>query len=187
MEATSTRTQSARLVWHPCDSPRGRDARLRTIAFSLALPAGTKTAKAVVPTVGALDHPPPWPATNTANERRLASSSDVGLYTSIECLQFGVIVVVAFVEADVLGQDRPEHSADGNRVQRCAHHPLVVDVRPGQGERQGNSTTVGQNVAFRAEFSTIGRIRARDVPPLGAFTEALSSEAHCRSSPTFSW
>jgi len=158
-----------------------------TVAFSFALPAGAKTAKAIVPTVGPLDYPAPWLTPNAADERRLTSSSDVRLHSAIERLQFGIVVVVAFVEADVLGQNRPEHSADGNRVQRRAHHPLVVDVRPGQCERQWNAATVGQNMTFGAEFSTIGRIRARDVPPLGAFTEALSSEAHWRSSPTFSW
>ena len=149
-----------------------------TVAFSFALPAGAESSKAIVPTVGPLDDPAPRFPANVAHERWFTPSSDVRLHSAIECFQFGVVVVVAFVEAEVLRQNRSEHSADGNCVQRRAHHPLVVDVGPGQRDRQRDTTTVGQNMAFGAEFSTIGRIRARDIPPLGAFTEALSSEAH---------
>ena len=86
-----------------------------------------------------------------------------------------------------MGQHRLEHSPDGNGIECGAHHPLVMDVGASQRDRDGNPAAVGQNMTFCAEFSTIGRTGARDVPPLGAFTEALSSDAHSRSSPTFSW
>src|ERR1019366_1940754 len=42
-----------------------------TVAFNFALPAGAKTAKAIVPTVGPLDYPAPRLAPNVADERRL--------------------------------------------------------------------------------------------------------------------
>src|ERR1019366_743760 len=42
-----------------------------TVAFNFALPAGAKTAKAIVPTVGPLDYPAPRLAANVADERRL--------------------------------------------------------------------------------------------------------------------
>jgi hypothetical protein len=140
-----------------------------------------------MPAIGTFDNPPSRLAANTTDQRRLTSATDVRFHSAFACLLLGIIVVVPFVEADVLGQYRPEHSPNRNRIKRGTYHPLVVDIGAGQGDCQWNPATVGQNVAFRAEFCTIGRIWPRDIPPFGAFTEALSSEAHSRSSPTFSW
>ena len=140
-----------------------------------------------MPAIGALDYPPPRFPTHAAYKRRFAAPTNVWLHTARKCLLLGIIVVVAFVQTEVFGQHRLEHSPDGNGSECGANHPLVVDVGARQRDREWDSATVGQNVAFCAEFSTIGRTGARDVPPLGAFTEALSSDAHAKSSPTFSW
>ncbi len=140
-----------------------------------------------MPAVGALDYPPPRFPTHAADKWRFAAPTNMWLHTARTRFLLGVIVVVALVQTKVFGQQRLEQSPDGNGIERGAHHPLVMDVGASQRDRDGDSATVGQNMAFGAEFSTIGRIGARDVPPLGAFTEALSSDAHSRSSPTFSW
>lgn len=156
------------------------------VAIGPFLPANTKSAEVVVPAVGALNDPASGLASCAANERGLAPSPDMRPHASLARLVLGVGVVIAFVEAKVLGAPRAARTADSDSVERGADHPFVVDVGAREGDREWNSTTVGQNVAFCAEFSTIGRIRPREIPPLGAFTEALSIEHHSRSSPTFS-
>lgn len=157
------------------------------VAVGPFLPTNTKSAEIVVPAVGALDHPASGLAPHAANQRRLTPASDVRSHASLPRLVLGVGVVIAFVEAKIPGTTRTARASNRDRVERGADHPLVVDVRASQRDRDGNSASVGQNVAFCAEFSTIGRVRPGEIPPLGAFTEALSIEHHSRSSPTFSW
>jgi len=140
-----------------------------------------------VPTVGALDNPASWFSPNATHQRRLASAPNVRLHVTVAGLLLAVLVVVTLVQAKMLGQQRPAAVLKGDGVQRGTDHPFVVGVGAGQRDGQGNTVPVGQNMPFGAEFSAIGGIGARDVPPLGAFTEALSSDAHSRSSPTFSW
>ena len=127
------------------------------------------------------------PTANAAKQRLLATASHVRSHTALACLGPAVVVVVALIQADVLRSPRTARSIDCNGVERGTHHPLVVDVRARQGHGEWDATPIRQNVAFCAEFSAIGWTRAREVPPLGAFTEALSSDAHSRSSPHLSW
>jgi hypothetical protein len=74
-----------------------------TVPFGSALPPSSKAAKAIVPTVRPLDYPTPRLALDAPDEWRLASSSDVWLHSAGERFHFWVVVVVAFVEAEVLG------------------------------------------------------------------------------------
>ena len=122
-----------------------------------------------------------------SRRERLAPAANVRLHTALACFLLAIVVVVALVQADVLGPPWPTRSVDECRIECGADHPLVVDVRAGQRDREGNPAPVGQNVALAAEFSAIGGIGTREVPPFGAFTEALSSDAHSRSRPHFSW
>lgn len=94
-----------------------------------------------------------------------------------------VVIVVTLVEAEVLRATGPAGRGDNHRIERLANHPLVVDVRPSQGDAEYDAAPVGDDMAFRSELSTIGRIGTREFPPLGAFTEALSSEAQAHSIP----
>ena len=96
---------------------------------------------------------------------------------------FAVLVIVAFVEADVLRTPRPARSANGDRIERLADHPLVVDVGAGQREANWYAATIGQYMALGAELSAIGGIGTGKVPPFGAFTEALSSDDQFQSIP----
>jgi len=169
------------------DHDRTRQVDERAVMLCLPLPANSQAAEVVVPTVGALDHPTPRPAAHAADQGRFAPAANVRSHAALACLVLAILVVVALVEADVLWSTRSTRGADRNRIKRGAYHPLVVDVRAGQRDGEGDPAPVGQNVAFCAEFSAIGRIGAREVPPLGAFTEALSSDAHSKSRPHFSW
>jgi hypothetical protein len=155
--------------------------------LGLSLPANSQAAEIVVPTVGTLDHPTPRFAAHAANERWFAPAANVRSHAALACLVLAIPIVVALVEADVLWPARSTRGADRDRIKRGAYHPLVVDVRASKRDGEGDPAPVRQNVAFCAKFSAIGRIGAREVPPFGAFTEALSSDVHSRSSPTFSW
>jgi hypothetical protein len=141
-------------------------------------------AKSVVPAVRPLDDPTSRLATNAPNERLFTSTADVRDHAPIPNLALGVLIVEALVEAEVVWSPRPTGPAEDHGIERRAGHPFVVDVRRGHLHPDRDASSVGQNVAFRAEFCTIGRIGARVVPPFGAFTLALSSEHHLRSTPT---
>ena len=73
-----------------------------------------------------------------------------------------------------------------NRVERFADHVHVVHVGAGQRDGKRDALPVGQDVPFGAEFCAIGRAGAREVPPFGAFTLALSIDAQSHSMPTLS-
>jgi hypothetical protein len=73
------------------------------IVLGFTLPADEKTAISVVPAVGALDDPAPRFFVNTAEQRLLASPTDVGNDSTPTCLLLAVGIVVAFVEAQVFG------------------------------------------------------------------------------------
>jgi hypothetical protein len=151
------------------------------IVLGFALPADEKTAVSVVPAVGALDDPASRFSVNTAEQRLLASPTDVGNDSTPTYLLLAVGIVVAFVEAQVLGA--PWATRD-HGIQGLAHHPLIVNVRAGDRNRQRHAVGVGQDVALGAEPGTIGRVGAGEVPPFGALTLALSSEHQLRSTPT---
>ena len=155
--------------------------------LGFSLPSYSQAAKVVVPAVGTFDDPASRFATNATNKRRLAPAANVRLHTALTCLLLAIVVVVALVQADVLGTSWSARSVDRHRIECGAHHPLVVYVGTGQRDGEGNPAPVGQNMALGAEFSAISGIGTREVPPFGAFTEALSSDAHSRSRPHFSW
>jgi hypothetical protein len=60
-------------------------------------------------------------------------------------------------------------------------HPRVVDVGCRLGHREGDSSAVDHNMALRARFAAIRRIRAGFSAPPGAGTLAESSEARDQS------
>lgn len=156
----------------------------REVVGSLPFVTNEQRAEAIVPAVGALDDPAARLASGATDQRRLAAPSYVRSHAAIPNLFLGVGVVVTLVEAQVLRHQRTSSPAEDDRVERRAGHPLVVDVGSGHLDGERDPARVGQDVAFCAKFCTIGRTGARVVPPFGAFTVALSSEHHVRSTPT---
>ncbi len=141
-------------------------------------PANEQTAEAVVPGVGALDHPAAGPALDAAEQGLLAAAPDVRRDPASPDGCLGVLVVVPFVEAEVLRAARSARGAEDHCIERLPHEPLVVDIRAGDLGGQRNAAAVRQDVAFDAAFRPIRGVRAREVPPFGAFAMALSSADH---------
>jgi hypothetical protein len=136
-----------------------------------------------VPAVGAFDDPAARLTANAADERRLAASANMRLDATTSNLSFGVGVVVALVKTEVTGTPRPPSCWKRHSVKSGTGKPFVVDVGAGQSDRDRDAALVGQDVTLGAELAAIGRVRPREVPPLGAFTEALSREAHSQPIP----
>lgn len=157
----------------------------REIVLRDRFPPNAEGAEVVVPAVRALDDP----ATGTTAftpPRFLAASTKMQLNTAACDLARGIVVVIAFVEAEVPWSTRATRRAEWNGVEGFAREPLVVDIGAGQRDCDGDAATVGEDVAFRAKLSTICRIGTGEAPPLGAFTEALSREHQSQSIPRFS-
>ncbi len=148
-----------------------------------SLPAHQETSESVVPGVRSLHDPPPWLASNDTDQRLLAASSNMRTDAAQTDGGSHVWVVVPLVETDVLGTARTSGATHDDSIENFTDHRAVWHVGAGDQRGERNAATVGQNVAFDAAFRAIGRIWAREVPPFGAFTEALSSELHFQAMP----
>lgn len=155
--------------------------------FGGTFPPDPQPAKVVVPAIGSFNDPTPrLLAADGTGESGLSPTPNMRPDAAGASLAFGLVVVVPFVQAEVLRTSGSSGRTQWNRVERSADHVHVVDVGAGERHRQRDALAVGQNVAFGAEFCAIGRIGAREVPPFGALTLALSSDAQSHSMPTLS-
>lgn len=148
-----------------------------------SLPAHEETAEAVVPGVRSLHDPTPRLAADHADQRLFTASSNMRTDAPQADCRSDVRVVVALVETDVLGAPRTSRAAHDDSVEHFTDHRAIRHVGAGDQCGERNATTVGQDVAFDATFRPIRRIWAREVPPFGAFTEALSRELHFQAMP----
>jgi len=150
-----------------------------------ALPADPEGAKVVMPADCPLDDPSSGLlAANGTSESWFTAPTDVRCDASVACFSLGLRIVVPLVEADVSWTTSPAAGEEGHGVERRTQHVLVVDVGARDRHGQGDPPAVGQEVPFRAEFRAIGRVGPGEVPPFGAFTLALSRDAHSQSIPT---
>jgi hypothetical protein len=155
--------------------------------FGGTLPPDPQCAKVVVPAIGSFNDPAPrLLAADRAGEGGLSPTPNVWPDATIARLAFRLLVVVPFVQAGVLRTSGPSRRTQRNRVERPTDHVHVVDVGSRERHRERDALAVGQDVAFCAEFCAIGRIGAGEVPPFGALTLALSSDAQSHSMPTLS-
>ena len=97
----------------------------------------------------------------------------------------GIEVVIAFVEAKMLGASRPSWSSNDDAVEDLANEPLVMYVGTSNTDRERDAAAICQDVPFDALLGAIRRVWTCVVPPFGAFTEALSSDVHFQSIPRF--
>lgn len=146
-------------------------------------PPHEQAAEAVVPGVGSFDHPPSRLAAHAPDERLLSAATDVRPDTTEPNRGGDVRVVVALVETHVFGATRTTRTADGDSVEDLADHRSVGHVRAGDERCDRDTSGVGENMAFYAAFRPVRRVRTSEVPPFGAFTEALSRELHSQSMP----
>ncbi len=148
-----------------------------------ALPADEQTSEAVVPGVRSLDDPTSSLAPHDTDERLLAASSNVRADAAEADRWSDVRVVVALVDAQVLGTTRAARATQRHRIEDLIDHRGVGHVRAGDQRTDRHAAAVGENVPFYPAFRAIGRVRSREVPPFGAFTEAVSSELHFHAMP----
>ena len=81
-----------------------------------------------MPAIGPLDDPSTRSPTATAGQGGLSSTADMGADASLADSLLGISVVVALVQAEVLGAPGTPWSAHDNGIERLSHHPLVVHV-----------------------------------------------------------
>ena len=93
-------------------------------------------------------------------------------------------VVVALVEAQVFGASWTARAANDHGVEHVADHGSVRHVRSADHHGDRDAASIGQDVPLYAAFRAVRRVRAREVPPFGAFTEALSRELHFHRNAT---
>lgn len=158
------------------DDPAG-ELEHREVVGRDALPAHQQPPEAVVPAVGALDHPAPRFSPYAAQEGWLAASPDVRGDAPPAHGGFGIGVVVALVQAQMCWAARAPRGAEHDGVEHLGHHPFVVHVGAGDAHGQGDAAPIREDVAFHPEFRAIRGVRPRSAPPLGALTMALSRAA----------
>lgn len=151
--------------------------------FGLSFPTNQQRAKSIVPTVRALDDPATWRAAYTPEQGIFTAAPNMGDNTAAPNCRFGVAIVIAFIETQMLRTAWPAGAAQRDRVERLAHHPFIVHIGAGDDRSQRYAACVGQDVPFDAELGAVGWIFARVLPPFGALTMALSSDDHFQRMP----
>lgn len=136
-----------------------------------------------MPRVRALDDPTPCLSAHLADEGLFAAPPDVRSNSAAANRGSYVRVVVALVEAQVFGASRPR----GPRMTTASSTSLIIAASgtfaPLISAAIGTPRAIGQYMAFYAAFRPVRRVRPREVPPFGAFIEALSRELHFQAMP----
>jgi hypothetical protein len=148
-----------------------------------SFPAHEQAAESIVPGVGPFDDPASRLPADLSDQRLLAAAPNMRTDTAQANGRRHVRVVVALVETEVLRTTRATRTANDDRVEHFADHGAVGHVRAADERGDWDTAPVGQNVALYAAFRPVRRVRPREVPPFGAFTEALSSELHFHAIP----
>ena len=146
------------------DEPTG-ELEHREVVGREALPAHQQPPEAVVPTVGALDHPTPWFSPYAAQEGWLAAPSDVRNDPPLAHGGFRIGVVVALVQAQMLRAAWAPRGAEHDGVEHLGHHPFVVHVGAGDAHGHGDAAPIREDVAFHPECRAIRGVRPCRAPP----------------------
>jgi len=102
------------------------------------------------------------------------SATDFSLY---------IPIIITFIEAEILGTAGTAWAAQHHCIEGRRQTPFVVDIGAGDRQCERHATPIRQDVTLAPAFRSVRRIRARLVPPFGAFTEALSIEVQSRPTP----
>lgn len=136
-----------------------------------------------MPTVGAFYHPTSRSVGSSTSQGWLATPTNMWSHTALSNSSNDVLVIVTLIETQVARAPRATWCPKYDMVECRTHHPLVVEICARNQRSQWHPTSIGQNMSFDASFGSVGWIRASEVPPLGALTIAVSSEAHANSTP----
>jgi len=113
-----------------------------------------------------------------------AALGNVGDVTSPLCRESDVLKVITLIAAQMLLDVRRRGPGDDERVQRRPKTLLIMDVGSRECDPKRDSLAIDNEVTFRAELASIGRVLARFIPPFtGAETVTLSSDCHFQSMP----
>lgn len=148
-----------------------------------SFPANEQSPKTIVPGVGALNDPASRLPAHSTDEGLLAAPANVWANTAQANRGSHVWIVVTLVETEVFRSPRPTRATHDNGVEHFADYASVRNVCPCDDRCDGHAAPVGQNVPFNPAFCAVRRIWPREVPPFGAFTEALSNELHFSAAP----
>jgi len=95
-----------------------------------------------------------------------------------------VVIVITLIAAQMLLKFLWRGPGDDHRIQSRSKPSLVVGIGPREFDSQGDPLAIDDEVAFRSELTSIGRVFARFIPPFtGAETVTLSSDCHFQSMP----
>ena len=143
----------------------------------LPFPTNEEPSEAIMPAVRTLDHPASGLALDSANERRLAATTDVGDDTPLAYRPVDVSIVITFVQAEMARATGAARPLEHDRIEHRRGQPLVMPIGRCDQGRERDPAPVREEMALRAPLASVGRIRPRVSPPLGALTVTLSSAA----------
>jgi hypothetical protein len=172
-----------------CSCPPEADDRIGQmdegeIVAGMNFIANLQAAEKVMPTVRPLDHPAVSFLPSPPRGRCNAAIGNVGNVTSPLCRESDVLKVITLIAAQMLLDVSRRSPVDDERVQRRPETSLIMDVGSRESYPKRDSLAIDNEVTFRAELSSIGRVFARFIPPFtGAETVTLSSDCHSQSMP----
>jgi hypothetical protein len=155
------------------------------VVIGLSLPSDQQPAEPVVPAIGPLDHPPSRLTTNSANKRRLSTSSRVADDAASAQSDIDALVVVALVQA-AMDRACPLRCSTGRIVDCAQCHPHIGHVRAAEDDANRDPLGVREEMPFGTALGPVRGVSARELPPFGALTITPSSAVQSQSRPTWS-
>jgi hypothetical protein len=139
--------------------------------------ANLQAAKKVMPTVRPLDHPAVSFLASLPCRGGHAAMGDVGDVTSLPSRESDVVKVITLIAAQMLLDLPRRWPGDDDRVQCRPETLLIMDVGSRESYPKRDSLAIDNEVTFRAELPSIGRVFARFIPPFTGVSSGASKPA----------
>ena len=157
------------------------DACKRTVDIDASLVADGETPEAIEPGEGAFDDPAIAAETLAGLD---AAPGDARRDASLPAGAAAAAMIIGLVRVQ-LSRPAPRPAALAadrwDRIEHLLEGHAVMHIGPGQGERERDTVTVRDEVAFRAGTAPIGRVRPGRGTPFFAAMAELSSAARLQS------
>jgi hypothetical protein len=131
-----------------------------------SLPAYEQGTKPIVPAIGPLDDPAPRLSSDHSYEWWLTTTADMRNDSARANSCSDIVVVIALVEAAMLGASRSPSPSHDNGIQHGLRHPLVMDVRATEHDPQRDAIAIGQEMTLGTRLAAIRGVSARGIPLL---------------------